>query len=196
MATRLLLIMCEGKTEKEYFEILQRAFRLPVYIDSMIFGEKGQHKPLINKTVQKRSEIAEELDLDEDEIEAWAVCDDDRMTCSYQEFLNYAEEHNVKLAFSKPQFECFLLQHFEQSRDFKISVIFTKLGRYRCRYGEEPIYNNEAKAHLDWMRRAIEDRPILVQTAIINSDLRNSPQERIFLTVQRLAERFLKLEVK
>lgn len=196
MATRLLLIMCEGKTEKEYFEILRRAFRLPIYISSMIFGERGQHKPLIDKTVQKRSEIAEELNLDESEIEAWAVCDDDRMTCSYQELLNYAEEWGVNLAFSKPQFEYFLLQHFEPCRDFKRQAIFAKLGRYRGQYGEEPIYDNSVKAHLGWMQQAIEDKPIIVRTAITNSDLRGSPQEKTFLTVQRLAERFLELEVR
>ncbi len=196
MATRLLLIMCEGKTEKEYFEILRRAFRLPAYIDSMIFGEKGQHKPLIDKTVQKRSEVAEEFGLDEIEIEAWAVCDDDRMACSYQELLHYAEDRSVKLAFSKPQFEYFLLQHFEPCRDSKKQEIFAKLGHYRGQYGEDPVYDNSVKAHLDWVQQAIEDKPILVRTAIANSDLRDSPQEKTFLTVQRLPERFLELEVR
>ena len=120
MATRLLLIMCEGKTEKEYFEILRRAFRLPAYIDSMIFGEKGQHKPLIDKIVQKRSEVAKEFGLNEIEIEAWAVCDDDRMTCSYQDLLHYAEDRSVKLAFPSPSLStsCFSISsHAETSRN-------------------------------------------------------------------------------
>lgn len=196
MATRLLLIMCEGKTEKEYFEILRWAFRPPAHIDPMIFGEKGQHKPLIDKTVEKRSEIAAELVLDESEIEAWAVCDDDRMTCSYQDLLKYAEDQNVNLAFSKPQFEYFLLQHFEPCKDAKREMIFAKLGHYRGQHGEDPIYDNCTKAHLNWMQQAIENKPAIVRTAITNSDLRNSPQGKTFLTVQRLAERFLELEVK
>lgn len=195
MATRLLLIMCEGKTEKEYFEILHQVFRLPAYIRSLILGEKGQHKALIDRAVAERTKTAAEYDLDEDEIETWAVCDDDRMTCTYQELLNYAEECSVHLAFSRPQFEYFLLQHFEPHKDSKRQAIFSNLGRYRGIYGEEPVYDNRTKAQLDWMRQAIEDKPLLVRNAITNSDLRDSPQDKTFLTVQRLAERFLDLEV-
>ena len=98
-----ILICCEGKTEKLYFDALRfRVFRIPGYIEISIEGEKGQHKALIDRTVERRAELASEQGLPEEEIECWAVCDDDGMSISYTSLCEYAEENSVNLAFSRP----------------------------------------------------------------------------------------------
>ena len=82
----VLLIYCEGKTEKLYFEILsKRIFRIPMYVRVDVYGEKGQHKALIDRVSAARLELANEEGLEEDEIECWAVCDDDNMPFTYKE---------------------------------------------------------------------------------------------------------------
>ncbi|WP_165173578.1 RloB domain-containing protein [Adlercreutzia sp. ZJ242] len=93
----MMLICCEGKTECEYFDILRRSvFRLPGYFDIRIEGEKGQHKKLIDHTVARRSKIAQEEGLVEDDVECWVVCDDDNMIISnFQPHRFRSEQHPI-----------------------------------------------------------------------------------------------------
>jgi hypothetical protein len=125
-APRIILICCEGKTEALYCEILARHFRLP-QARMRIIGGQGQHKVLVDRTVDERTKLISEVDLRDDEIMSWAVCDDDNMAISYKELHNYAQAKNVRLAFSRPQFEAFLLQHFEQSKETNREILFNRL---------------------------------------------------------------------
>lgn len=112
--SRVMLICCEGKTEELYFKILRdRVYRIPGYIKIAIQGEKGQHKALVGRVVEARKELAESEQIGADEIECWAVCDDDGMKMQYGTLEAYAEKRGVHVAFSRPQFESYLLQHFE-----------------------------------------------------------------------------------
>lgn len=192
---RILLVYCEGKTEKSYFDILFDFYRLPGYVDVEVYGQKGQHLALIDNVVAKRDELCQETGLTEGEIECWAVCDEDRMPCAYTELLGYAESRTVRLAFSSPQFEMYLLQHFEQSGDSDKTVVFQKLSTYRERYGCSGEYNEGTKADLTWLSNAIDRQPKIVKTAVTNSDLRNRSMKRPFLTVQELTKRILELSV-
>lgn len=192
---RILLVYCEGKTEKNYFDILFDFYRMPGYVDVEVYGQKGQHLTLIDNVVAKRDLLCQEAGLAEEEIECWAVCDEDRMPCTYTELMGYAESVNVHLAFSAPQFEMYLLQHFEQSGDSDKTVVFQKLSIYRKRYGCSDEYGEGTKADLSWMRDAIDRQPKIVKTAVINSDLRNRSTKHPFLTVQELTKRILDLSI-
>jgi hypothetical protein len=191
---RILLIYCEGKTEKLYFEILaKRIFRIPMYVRVDIYGEKGQHKALVDRAAAARSMLANDEGLNESEIECWAVCDDDNMPYSYKELLEHAEQNNVYLAFSRPQFESYLLQHFEQSKATKKKDLFSGLSKYKKPIDGEG-YNESAKGNLDWLEKLLIDKPKLIDAAIINSNQRSRQSEEPFLTVQDLTKRLKELE--
>ncbi len=192
---RAFLICCEGKTEEEYFNILLDFYRLPVFVEVEVFGEEGQHYKLIDNTVAKRNEFCSTAPgLKEDEIECWAVCDEDKMPFTYTKLNKYANENGVNLAFSAPQFEIYLLQHFEQSADTDISVAMQKLGSYCRKFGgEDASFGDYKKADLDWLREAIDHKPKIVDVAIGNSDERKKSSKRPFLTVQELVKRIKEL---
>lgn len=190
MRKRLLLICCEGKTEKEYFSILRRLYRLPG-ARVVILGQKGQHKDLIDRTVAERDSFCEQSGINCDEVECWAVCDDDNMPLTYAELLQYSENKGVQLAFSRPQFEAYLLQHFEQSAEHDQKRLYAKLSEYASWYSGEAI--EYEKANLDWLAVAIDTRPKLVRVAMTNADQRRKQSARIFLTVQDLVKRMEEL---
>lgn len=194
-APRSLLICCEGRTEQIYFDILLDFFRLPGYVKVEIYGQKGQHFALIDNTVEKRKEIHSETGFSQSEIESWAVCDEDRLPCSFNKLAAYAEERDVNLAFSAPQFEMYLLQHFEQSSSTKQSEVYRRLSFYRNQNGGIGKYDNSTKADLNWMATAIDKKPKIVLTAITNCDLRDREAKRPFFTVQNLSRRILELKI-
>ena len=185
------LICCEGKTEKEYLDILKhRIFRIPSYVKVQIEGEKGQHKALVDRVVELRADFAEEEGFVEDQIECWAVCDDDGMRGSYSDLKKYAESRGVNLAFSRPQFESFLMQHFEQSKETDPSSLYRQLGCKKNALGFEGEYD---KADLSWLEKTLIDRPKLVKIAIVNSDQRVLQSTSPFLTVQNLVRRLMQM---
>lgn len=190
MSTQVL-VYCEGKTEKLYFDALRfRVLRIPGYIEINIEGEKGQHKALIDRTVERRAELASEQSLSEEEIECWAVCDDDGMDISYSELCDYAKRNSVNLAFSRPQFEAYLLQHFEQSKETDQQSLYDALKFYKNEYGYDGDYD---KSDLEWLERALIDKPKLVDVAIVNADQRTTQSAPLFLTVQELTKRLMEL---
>lgn len=195
-APRILLIFCEGKTEEEYFNILLDFYRPPAYVEVAIYGQKGQHISLIDKAAAHRDELLhDDTELSEADIECWAVCDEDQMPCSYTDLLAYADQQDVHLAFSAPQFEMYLLQHFEQSGESDRAAVFHKLSSYRKKYGSVGEYDNDTKADLSWMYEAIDRQPKIVKMAIVNSNLRNRTTKRPFLTVQELTERIVDISI-
>ena len=194
-APRALLICCEGKTEEQYFNILLDFRRPPAYVEVEVYGQEGQHIALIDNTVAKREGLCADDDFAEDEVECWAVCDEDKMPCSYTELKRYAEERDVHLAFSAPQFGMHLLQHFEQSGEADKSVVFEKLSVRRREHGAEGDYDDDTKADLAWMSDAIDRKPKIVDMAIVNSDIRSHSTKRPFLTVRELTKRILELSI-
>lgn len=187
---RYLLICCEGKTEREYFLILRRLYRISAAQVSVI-GEKGQHKALVDRTLEERDKLCEDMCIDQDEVECWAVCDDDNMPFSYAELKDYAEKRKVKLAFSRPQFEAYLLQHFEQSSLHDQKGLYTRLSDLASgAAGQSEEYD---KANLQWLDVAIDAKPKLVDIALVNADQRTRQSGKVFLTVQNLVRRMKEL---
>lgn len=181
----MLLILCEGITEKLYFDSVvlhKRIHMVPV----KVFGKKGQHRALIDRCVDERKKQAKQFELDENEIETWAVCDCDKMKISYTELLRYSEERKINLAFSNPQFETYLIQHFEfkKTRNKK-SALILELEKY--------IGEKYDKSDLSWFDDMIDKNPAVLNTAIFNSKKLKSRTKIPFLTVQKLTERLLSL---
>lgn len=188
----LLLVVCEGTTEVEYFNILKRQFRLPTWIkiipDRGDHKTLGQHERLIKAAAEKKSMYAKELDSDLIAIEAWAVCDRDDYRGSFIELRDFAELNNIELAFSDPQFENYLLQHFSanksKSRGFKVIQELSEQlpsGLYK-------------KSDLSWLDDMIDKKHAIVQSAIANAKIFSKHTEQPFFTVQKLAQRLLCFE--
>lgn len=113
---RYILIYCEGDTECEYFNILKEIFRVP-YIQIESIDCRQQHESLMDSAKDSAGLFCEDNDIDMSAVEIWAVCDRDDYRYQYSKLENYANNKGVHLAFSDPQFENFLLQHFSQSNN-------------------------------------------------------------------------------
>lgn len=193
----LILTCCEGKTEVEYFSILQKRFRLPTLVkiipDSDTDKEQlGQHKHLIDKANEKRKKYAEEFNIAKEDIEAWAVCDRDDYKESFIKLKDYADSKNVQLAFSDPQFENYLLQYFSTSKSTnKKNAVEMELTEYILR--QKPQYAPYCKGNLDWLDEMIDERHSIVKNAIKNADIFSNHTKQPFFTVQKLVERLLDL---
>lgn len=186
MIPRVILILCEGLTEKLYFDSVVRNKRIARVLSVEVLGKQGQHKALIKKCTEKRKNLAEELGIDEKDIEVWAVCDRDNLKIGYQKLLNYALKNNVELAFSDPQFETYLVQHFEYKR---ITTKQEQLEADLSAYLGVP-YN---KANLDWFDKMIDEDPAKLNQAVLNSNRLDNHTKPPFLTVQKLKVRLLEL---
>jgi hypothetical protein len=189
-----ILICCEGKTEKLYFDIIADIFRVQVNILEIV-GEKGSYKTLVDKTNIERTKLATRYDIMPSEIICWAVCDDDNMSITYHEFVKYAKTVDVRVAFSRPQFEAYLIQHFEQSKDTDSRTLYDKLTKYSEPYSQNVDYEKN-KGNLSWLYQAIFNNPNLVDVAITNSNQRIKQSEPLYLTVQELTEYLRNLEPK
>lgn len=148
-------------------------------------GNVGQHKALVDCVLEERKALCEEYDLDEDQVMCWAVCDDDNMPYPYSELAEYAHERGVQLAFSRPQFEAFLLQHFEQASTVDQVELYEKLELHRQQYETGGKFE---KGNIDWLEEAIYLNPNLVDVAITNSRQRNRQSKSPFLTVHELVD--------
>ncbi len=188
----LLLIVCEGATEVEYFNILKRQFRLPTWIkvipDRGDHRTLGQHERLIKVANSRRSIYADELEVNRNDIETWAVCDRDDYRGSFIELRDFAKLNDIELAFSDPQFENYLLQHFSanksKGRGFKvIQELSAQLpnGMYR-------------KSDLSWLDEMIGGKHAIVRNAIANATIFSKHTEQPFFTVQKLVRRVLGFE--
>ena len=186
MIPRAILILCEGVTEKLYFDSVIRNKRIAKVLPVEVLGKQGQHKALIKKCAERRELLAEELEISERDIEVWAVCDQDNLKIGYQKLLEYADKNCVMLAFSNPQFETYLVQHFEYRR---ITTKREHLERDLSTYLGE-TYN---KTNLDWFDKMIDEDPAKVKQAIINSNKLDNHTKPPFLTVQKLTARLLEL---
>ena len=184
MKPRALLILCEGTTERLYFESVIQHRRVSRVLDVQVFGKQGQHKALIKKCSSLRKATAKELKLSEDEIEVWAVCDRDVIKITYRVLQTFANAKNVKLAFSDPQFETYLIQHFEfKKTKNKRATLITELEAY--------LSDKYDKGDLSWIDKLIDEDPARLDFAITNADKLKNHAKPPFLTVQKLTKRLL-----
>jgi hypothetical protein len=192
---QIILICCEGKaTEKLYFEILKSVYRVSG-IEIEIFSKVGQHRHLIDKSAAKKQEFSTEHGFALDDIEVWAVCDRDNLKDSFTKLNNYAAEKGVDLAFSDPQFENYLLQHFGSPNNSRKrrDEVEQELTSLLIDQGRGVVYN---KSDLRWLETMIDEKPRMVEEAIRHADIYSVHSKQPFFTVQQLVRRILSFRVK
>ena len=113
------------------------------------------------------------------------------MKIGYQELLRYAQENGINLAFSCPQFETYLLQHFgyQKNRKSKKELEDDLNNCVLSRYGM-----NYSKSDLEWLDKMVDETPYKINEAIENADKFNTHTNKPFLTVQKLTERLISLK--
>ena len=184
---RILLILCEGLTEKIYFDMVVRRRRVQT-VRVEVIGRQGSHEALINRCVEKREELLSSLNLEESDVETWAVCDHDNYRKSFTRLLQYANDYNINLAYSKHQFETYLIQHLEcrrtTNRRAELEKELSDLLGFKYQ-----------KNNLDWLDQKVYEHPKILETANINSDNFRNHTRVPFLTVQDLTRRLLEFEL-
>ena len=196
----LILVCCEGNTEAKYFSLLKKRFRLPTYVRVIPdpdedYHRLGQHERLIDKSSSKREEYAKEFNIPVENIEVWAVCDRDNYKDSYTKLKRYANSKNVLLAFSDPQFENYLLQHFAANNSTnKKSAVEAELTTYMS--VQNPNYAPYQKGNLDWLDEMIDEKHAIVGIAIKNANIFSNHTKQPFFTVQKLVDRLVSLVQK
>lgn len=197
-APQMLLIICEGKTEAIYFSILKKRFRLPTYvkilpdIESEKYSSIGQHERLIDAAGEYRINYAKELEISEEEIEVWVVCDRDNYRDSFVKLRDYADENGIKLAFSDPQFENFLLQHFSLSKSVKAGREVEQELSYEI-LSVNQYYGPYRKNNLEWLDDMIDKKHSIVRNAAKNASVFGNHTKKPFFTVDKLIFRLLDL---
>lgn len=191
----LILICCEGNTEAVYFSILKKRFRLPTFIkvipdSDTEYCRLGQHEHLIDMANKKRMEYADEFSIQPEHIEVWAVCDRDNYKDSFTHLQSYATNQNVHLAFSDPQFENFLLQHFSLNKSAsKKAALEKELSEYII--SVKPQYAPYCKGNLDWLDEMVDEKHSIIDTAIKNANTFSNHTKQPFFTIQKLIKRLL-----
>ena len=192
---QIILICCEGEnTEKLYFEIIQRVFRV-TNISIKTITRAGQHYSLIDECVKKRQELVSNEGFAEGDIEVWAVCDRDDFSDSFTKLQSYADESGVKLAFSDPQFENYILQHFGSPNSSK-----NRGGNVEKELAgillSERLGTSYNKSDLTWLENMIDMRPRTVNEAIKHADTYSNHTKQPFFTIQRLIKRIVSFRAK
>lgn len=113
-----ILIVCEGEaTEPNYFESLWRHIRLAT-VHVKVVGQGAEIMKVIDAAIRLRADRAEEAQ-DSARVtaydEAWCVVDTERRNDnpSWERGVDRARAKGLKLAWSNPCFEYWLLLHFE-----------------------------------------------------------------------------------
>lgn len=186
----VVLIVCEGeKTEPQYFDIVTKHRRVHTLTKIEIFGNKGQHKRLIDEAVVTQQQLSKTLGIELDEIEVWAVCDKDEMAISIDELIEYAASHNVQLAFSDPKFEVFFLQHFKRSATNHVGKQLDNLVHKELQ--KKGVKSGYSKKDLSPLISLLDNEPSLLETAIANCSHIDNKSNTPFTTTHKLLSRLL-----
>lgn len=192
----VVLVCCEGKeTEPQYYELLIKLRRINTgQARVKIVGNKGQHKALLDKANVERQKLGESLDLALDEIEVWAVCDKDKMSCTLSELEEYADKAGVRLAFTDPRFEAYLLQHFTASSTTAagkaLDDLPTKELQKKLKGAKKISYD---KTDLGNFKRIFDREPSLIEAAIKNCTKLEDRTTVPYTTAHALLARLLDL---
>jgi hypothetical protein len=157
------IIVCEGKvTEVIYFEGVRITRRIPTS-RVVVHSAAGRPKQIVDEAVRlrkqndalNRSQGLEVADT------VWAVFDKDDHPL-IPEAKQKAKKNNIGLAFSNPNFELFLLSHFEQlnreeNRDVVTRLLRKHIPDYKKSFDYEELEMHqrylEAKKRLDIVNR-------------------------------------------
>jgi len=104
------LVVCEGQTEKAYFDHLRQALRGAVVVKAT--RDKSSPQSVVDLAVKYRMGDAMRGTEADAYDEVWAAMDWDGRTDEVRQAMSLAARSGVKVALSNPCFEVWLLWHF------------------------------------------------------------------------------------
>jgi hypothetical protein len=150
-----LLIVCEGDvTEVIYFDGVRRDRGLPKSLVRIV-GAGADPKSVVDLAVRLKNENLELNSNDQDQLfdAVWCVFDRDSHT-TIPAAKQKAAANQVDVAFSNPNFELFLLLHFEDcNKDLHRGVVARMLRQWLPRYRKAFDYAEVKDGYLDAKRR-------------------------------------------
>ena len=150
---RRLLIVTEGEvTEPEYFKALRHHCKALVDIH---FAAAGVPKTCVEKAIKLRSmdqQTSKDPNLQYDE--SWCVFDVDNHPL-FAEAKQQAKDNGIRLAISNPNFELWLLLHFqEQNSHIHRDKLPTKIKKFMPGYVKSPDMEKLLPLHVTAIERA------------------------------------------
>ncbi len=131
-----VLILCEGLTEKNYFNAMKEDFRLPKTIGVEVFqSNKVDCKGVVEESIKKAKR--------EGFQEIFVVFDHDNQA-KRDEAFKLASDKNIKVIFSSICFEVWYLLHFKNSTKAFISEAILEKELKKC-FGLENYEKNDFK---------------------------------------------------
>ena len=136
---KIILIVCEGETEKKYFNTFRTRYRnnnIKIHTDFILQNDSIN---LIKFTKTKRS-LVKDFDANEKDC-AWCVFDVDNNTDKVLKKVNdFAKKANIEIALSNPCIELWFLLHYKEVHS-QISVqdILSKLKEFIPNYKKGKI---------------------------------------------------------
>ena len=110
---KIILIVCEGETEKKYFNTFRTRYRnnnIKIHTDFILQNDSIN---LIKFTKTKRS-LVKDFDANEKDC-AWCVFDVDNNTDKVLKKVNdFAKKANIEIALSNPCIELWFLLHYKE----------------------------------------------------------------------------------
>ncbi|MCH4165450.1 MAG: RloB family protein [Lentilactobacillus diolivorans] len=108
----IIVIYCEGESEKAYFEMLKRKYHATTVHTEKIavesIGIKGM--PLLQKAVRKIQKLQKKKKIDQ----SYVVFDrDDLSRSELQQCEKFANENRIQILFSSINIEIWILMHFQ-----------------------------------------------------------------------------------
>lgn len=113
------VIVCEGKTEYNYFRAIRVSLRLSTLQINIANPEASDPRSIVNEAIQIRSVNKREGGWTDDDS-AWAVFDGDEHIQNdpgnWNDALQLADSNGINLAVSNPSFELWFLLHFQDQQ--------------------------------------------------------------------------------
>lgn len=108
-----VLIVCEGNTEKAYFDKYRIKYRQSGIQVIAVSGDHTDAVGIVNDAIEKMNEDGNPIDFDEGDS-VWCVFDSDRNTpAQLAKAKTLADKNGINIIFSNPCFEVWLLLHLE-----------------------------------------------------------------------------------
>lgn len=119
---RRILISCEGeKTEYGYFEDIRKSLRMEPNKIIVLKPEASDPLGIVKQALEERTYRQQEKEWDEDDM-AWAVFDGDEHKANsienWHQALRVAQEEDIHLAISNPNFEYWYLLHYQDQTGY------------------------------------------------------------------------------
>lgn len=188
---RKVIIVCEGETEKIYFEAIRKSKKLQTLKIKVVNSDSSDPESIVKYAVKLRNEEKSE-DNWMKEDEAWAIFDGDEHIANnpqgWNRALDLATRKNIRLGISNPSFELWYLLHYQnQTANIHRDNARRDLTRHLAAYDKtKDFYESHFRARTDQAETRAKD--LLLRILRDGLETYNNPSTQIHLLVETLSK--------